>query len=213
MTASGPSPPVAARATDLFRRALTFALDQHDSQTRKGSDIPYVSHLFQVAGLVLENGGDWEQSAAAMVHDAVEDVDGVTLEMIRQHFGERIRRIVEDCTDTLPGDTPQAKSPWMDRKRRYLDHLAEAATDSVLVAACDKRHNLDALIADYRVQGPQTFERFNAPAEDQLWYYRQFVLRAGERLPTRLRADLESLITTFGEILMSKYPVSPPGDA
>jgi hypothetical protein len=81
------------------------------------------------------------------------------------------------------------------------------------VAACDKRHNLGALIADYRVQGPQTFERFNAPAEEQLWFYRQFALRAGERLPARLRADLESLIAEFGDIVMSKYPVSPPGDA
>ena len=213
MTASSPSPAVPARAPALFRRALEFALDQHGGQTRKGSDIPYVSHLFQVAGLVLENGGDWEQGAAAMVHDAIEDVDGVTLEMIRRHFGERVARIVQDCTDTLPDDTPQEKSPWMDRKRHYLDHISQAAPESLLVAACDKRHNLGALIADYRVQGPQTFERFNASAEDQLWYYRQFALRAGEHLPARLRVDLESLIAEFGDIVVSKYPVSPPGDA
>jgi (p)ppGpp synthase/HD superfamily hydrolase len=213
MTASSSPPAVPARAPELFRRALEFALDQHGAQTRKGSDVPYVSHLSQVAGLVLENGGDWEQGAAAMVHDAIEDVGGVTLEMIQRRFGERVARIVRECTDTLPGDTPTEKSPWMDRKSRYLDHLAGAAADSVLVAACDKRHNLDALIADYRVQGPQTFERFNAPAEEQLWFYRQFALQAGERLPARLRADLESLIDEFGDIVVSKYPVSPPGDA
>jgi len=213
MTESSRPAPVPAHAPELFRRALAFALDQHGSQTRKGSDIPYVSHLFQVAGLVLENGGDWEQGAAAMVHDAVEDVGGVTPELIQRNFGERVARIVQDCTDTLPGDTPREQSPWMDRKRRYLDHISQAAPESLLVAACDKRHNLGALIADYRVQGPQTFERFNASAEDQLWYYRQFALRAGERLPARLRADLESLIAEFGDIVMSKYPVSPPGDA
>jgi (p)ppGpp synthase/HD superfamily hydrolase len=213
MPASTPSQQVPARAPALFRRALEFALDQHGTQTRKGSDIPYVSHLLQVAGLVLENGGDWEQGAAAMVHDAVEDVGGVTPDLIQRNFGERVARIVQDCTDTLPGDTPDHKSPWIERKRRYLDHISQAAPESLLVAACDKRHNLGALIADYRVQGPQTFERFNAPAEEQLWYYRQFALRAGDRLPARLKAELESLIAEFGDIVVSKYPVSPPGDA
>lgn len=212
MTPSGP-PAIPARAPEVFLRAMEFALEQHGGQTRKGSDIPYVSHLLQVAGLVLENGGDWEQSAAAMVHDVVEDVGSVTPDMIQRAFGPRVARIVEDCTDTLPGDTPEHKSPWIDRKRRYLDHISEAAPESLLVAACDKRHNLGALIADYRVQGLQTFERFNASAEEQLWYYRQFALRAGERLPARLRAELESLIAQFGDIVMSKYPVSPPGDA
>jgi (p)ppGpp synthase/HD superfamily hydrolase len=30
----------------------------HASQTRKGSAIPYLSHLMGVASLVLEHGGD-----------------------------------------------------------------------------------------------------------------------------------------------------------
>ena len=213
MTESTPATPVPARAPELFQRALAFALDRHGEQTRKGSDIPYVSHLFQVAGLVLENGGDWEQAAAAMVHDSVEDVRGVTPEMIQRSFGERVARIVDDCTDTLPGDTPDAKSPWIERKRNYLDHLAAAGADSLLVAACDKRHNLDATIADFRVQGPQSFERFNAPAEQQLQFYREFARRAADRLPPRLRFDLESLVSEFEDIVIAKYPVSRPGDA
>ena len=30
----------------------------HHGQMRKGTSIPYVSHLFAVAAIVLENGGD-----------------------------------------------------------------------------------------------------------------------------------------------------------
>ena len=37
--------------------ALEFALSAHGDQKRKGKDVPYVSHLLQVAGLVLEHGG------------------------------------------------------------------------------------------------------------------------------------------------------------
>ncbi len=210
---SGPLPAMSARAPELFRRALTFALDRHGEQTRKGSDIPYVSHLFQVAGLVLENGGDWEQAAAALVHDSVEDVRGVTPGTIRGSFGERVARIVDECTDALPGDTPESKSPWIERKRSYLDHLAAAGGDSLLVAACDKRHNMSATIADFRVHGPQTFDRFNATAEQQLQFYREFARRAADRLPPRLRLDLESLVTEFEDIVISRYPVSQPGDA
>jgi (p)ppGpp synthase/HD superfamily hydrolase len=208
-----PGPPIPARAPELFQRALAFALDWHGEQTRKGSDIPYVSHLLQVAGLVLENGGDWEQAAAAMVHDSVEDVRGVHLGTIERAFGPRVARIVGDCTDTLPGDTPESKSPWIERKRGYLDRLAAAGADSLLVAACDKRHNLSAIIADFRVQGPQTFERFNAPAEQQLQFYRDFSHRAADRLPPRLRLDLEALVAELEEIVIARYPVSQPGDA
>ena len=106
MPDSTPGPPIPARAPELFQRALAYALDWHGEQTRKGSDIPYVSHLLQVAGLVLENGGDWEQASAAMVHDSVEDVRGVQLGTIERAFGPRVARIVGDCTDTRPGDTP-----------------------------------------------------------------------------------------------------------
>ena len=84
---------------------------------------------------------------------------------------------------------------------------------SLLVAACDKRHNLGAIIADFRVQGAQTFERFNAPAEDQLQFYREFARRSADRLPARLRLDLEALVTELEDIVIAKYPVSKPGDA
>jgi (p)ppGpp synthase/HD superfamily hydrolase len=44
--------------TDRFAHALDYATRAHDEQLRKGSDIPYVSHLLAVAALVLEDGGD-----------------------------------------------------------------------------------------------------------------------------------------------------------
>ena len=38
--------------------AITYALDIHAAQLRKGSDTPYIGHLLGVAGLVLEHGGN-----------------------------------------------------------------------------------------------------------------------------------------------------------
>lgn len=41
-----------------FERAPAFATRLHATQVRTETDIPYISHLIAVAGLVLENGGD-----------------------------------------------------------------------------------------------------------------------------------------------------------
>ena len=53
--------------TEKFVRATELALKLHATQLRKGTQIPYTSHLLGVASLVLENGGDEEQ-AIAVVH-------------------------------------------------------------------------------------------------------------------------------------------------
>ena len=75
-----------------FARALRFALAAHGDQKRKGTQIPYVSHLVQVAGLVLEHGGDADQAIAGLLHDAIEDCEGVTEATLRERFGPEVAR-------------------------------------------------------------------------------------------------------------------------
>jgi (p)ppGpp synthase/HD superfamily hydrolase len=43
--------------TGRFDLALQFASGLHHSQVRKGSSIPYISHLMSVASLVLKQAG------------------------------------------------------------------------------------------------------------------------------------------------------------
>ena len=71
-----------------FAQALTYASIAHSDQLRKGTEIPYISHLLAVAGLVLEHGGDEDEAIAALLHDAVEDAGGqARLANLRQRFG------------------------------------------------------------------------------------------------------------------------------
>jgi (p)ppGpp synthase/HD superfamily hydrolase len=42
--------------TQRFDDALLYALHLHAGQYRKGSNIPYISHLFAETSLVLEDG-------------------------------------------------------------------------------------------------------------------------------------------------------------
>ena len=104
-----------------FESALSFATRLHARQVRKETDIPYISHLIAVAGLVLENGGDRDQAIAALLHDAIEDcpvdypggVTGLRAD-IKATFGDTVLRIVEGCTD---GET-SPKPPYRERKER-----------------------------------------------------------------------------------------------
>jgi GTP pyrophosphokinase len=185
-------------------RALAFALACHEGQVRKGTSVPYVSHLLQVAGMVLEYGGDMEQATAGMLHDAVEDCDEVTIEIVRTEFGDRVAAIVRDCTDTFEGDTAEHKSPWRERKVQYIEHLASAPADAVLVSACDKVHNLGSIVADVRDIGLSYLDRFSAKPAEQLWYFRTVLATIGERIPTKLRARFEELLAELESLLETR---------
>ena len=61
-----------------YEAALVLATQLHASQKRKGTSIPYVSHLLAVSSLVLEHGGNENQAIAALLHDALEDQGGLS---------------------------------------------------------------------------------------------------------------------------------------
>ena len=109
-----------------FEEALVYTLGLHATQMRKGTDVPYASHLLSVAALVLEDGGSEDEAIAALLHDAVEDQGGPrTRDEIGRRFGEEVARIVDGCTDT--DETP--KPPWRKRKESYIESMRCAAPE------------------------------------------------------------------------------------
>ncbi len=161
--------PRAPKLGPRFDEAFRYATNKHAEQTRKKTDVPYISHLMSVAALVLEAGGDEDQTIAALLHDVVEDCGGEpVLEEVRQRFGDRVANIVEGCTDTytIP------KLPWKQRKLDHLEVLRRADEDIRLVSAADKLHNVRTILADYRTEGDRVWERFSGRRDGTLWYYR-----------------------------------------
>jgi hypothetical protein len=58
--------------------ALSYAVEQHEGQTRKGTAIPYVSHVLAVAALAMEMApGAPAEAIGALLHDVVEDSGGM----------------------------------------------------------------------------------------------------------------------------------------
>lgn len=158
------------RLTPRFAEAFKYAAKLHNTQLRKGGDIPYIGHLLSVAALVIEAGGTETQAIAALLHDAVEDQGGPhTLAEIKSDFGEDVAAIVQECSDT----DEDPKPPWRQRKESYINHLAAASGETILVSLADKLDNARAILRDLRNEGPSVWERFTQkdPGE-QLWYYK-----------------------------------------
>ncbi len=188
---------------DLVMRATTYAATAHRGDLRKGTSIPYLSHLWSVAALVLEHRGDDEQVAAALLHDVAEDHGGAArIDDIRAHFGHEVARLVEALSDSLVDtDAGEVKPPWRERKERYLEHLAGVDNRVALVSGCDKLHNARAILSDLRSVGPDLWDRFTVkePA-DHVWYYGSLVESLSGKVPEPLGDELRRTVDAIEEL-------------
>ena len=178
--------------TDRFDDALAYASRIHRKQLRKGTTIPYVSHLLAVASLTLEHGGTGDQAIAALLHDAAEDQGGQErLDDISVRYGAGVAKIVADCTDSWVEPKPE----WRERKEAYLNSLASKSQTSLLVSVADKTHNASAIVADLRVHGPALWNRFTGGRGGSLWYYRALADRLAAAMPCALVDQLDRRVT------------------
>lgn len=178
-----------------FEQALVFAARRHREQRRKGTDIPYIAHLMQVAGLVMENGGGDDEAIAALLHDVMEDQD-VTEQELARLFGPEVAQIVAGCSDSASTD----KAPWRERKEAYIAHITDAPRSVRLVSSCDKLHNACAILADYKELGDDLWGRFNAGREDLLWYY-QSLIRAFQEAQRRHGEPTGRIVAELGTVV------------
>jgi len=180
--------------TERFAEAVRYAAIVHATQVRKGTDVPYIGHLLGVASLVLDAGGEEDHAIAALLHDAAEDHGGeARLADIRARFGDRVTRIVEECSDSLT-EEPEGKEEWKVRKQEHLGRLESAGRDALIVVAADKVHNARAIVTDLQTLGPdRAFRRFKGTPQQVLWYYEEnlrIAMDPRNELPPALTAPL-----------------------
>ena len=179
-----------------FNAALALAAEAHRGQIRKGTanalglPLPYITHPVAVATLVQRYGGNEEQILAALLHDVLEDGGPVWREPIRAAFGDGVLALVEFCTDGVP-DAAGHKPPWRGRKEAYLAHLRAATGPGLLVSACDKLTNLQAILLDLTEIGESVWDRFTAGKQGSLWYYASLVEAFASRVPPPLELALQ----------------------
>ncbi|HUO60825.1 MAG TPA: HD domain-containing protein [Candidatus Acidoferrales bacterium] len=163
--------------TERFSHAFDYARRLH-TETRKRTAVPYLAHLLGVASLVMGEHGyvDFpvteDMVIAALLHDAAEDHGGEKrLADITVHFGADVARMVEGLSDSLV-DEGAPKAPWAERKYGYLQRLRDEPPQVKLISVADKLYNARSLLADFLVEGPSIWQRFQRTQEDQLRYFR-----------------------------------------
>jgi (p)ppGpp synthase/HD superfamily hydrolase len=178
--------------------ALSYVTALHAEQRRKVSGEPYLAHLLAVAAIVMEHGGNEDETIAALLHDAVEDQGGMaTLGEIRRRFGATVAEIVEGCSDAMGSPKP----PWRQRKESHIARLREASASVRLVVAADKLHNAASLLREYRRRGESLWASFHGGRDGTLWYYRAVTDVLKQAATTPIVEELDRAVEELGSMI------------
>ena len=179
--------------TELLDRAIIFAVKAHAGTERRGKGFPYIVHPMEAVEIVATITPDQELLAAAALHDTVEDTD-VTVDQIREEFGERIANLVAAESDVLVEGVSEEDS-WHHRKQVAIDRLAKAPHDAKIVALGDKLSNMRAIARDYAVMGDKLWDIFHVKDPDSHeWHYRGLANSLRELSDTFAFQEFEALI-------------------
>jgi len=124
-----------------IRLAYVLAKAGHRNQFRKetdneGNQVRYFEHPRRVALILLDELCIYNHKmiCAAFLHDGLEDIRGLTPEMIEDYFGEDVCRWVKKMTKTASN------------KNSYYQELVKSPVWEVLVVkCCDRLDNLRTL--------------------------------------------------------------------
>ena len=159
---------------NIVQKAINFASIAHRNQTRKSTDIPYITHPFAVGMLLQKAGCSDSVIAAGILHDTVEDTD-TTYETLVENFGEHIANLVSAASEH------DKSLPWQVRKQHTIDTLKDLSIEEIQVITADKLHNLQSINEDFETIGEKVWERFNHGMKDQHWYYASIVKELAPR--------------------------------
>ncbi len=164
---------------DILHRAYVLAESSHRGQTRKSGE-PYITHPLAVTLILAELGAETTTLTASLLHDTVEDTE-VTLDQVREQFGEEVRFLVDGVTKLEKVDYGTAAEPETFRK------MLVATGNDVRVMSiklADRLHNMRTLT----VMRPEKQARIAKVTRDVL-------IPLAERLGVQaLKTELEDLV-------------------
>ena len=164
---------------DPLRRAYVLAESSHRGQMRKSGE-PYITHPLAVTLILAELGAETTTLTASLLHDTVEDTE-VTLDQVREEFGEEVRYLVDGVTKLEKVDYGAAAEPETFRKM-----LVATGSDVrvMSIKLADRLHNMRTL----GVMRPEKQARIANVTRDVL-------IPLAERLGVQaLKTELEDLV-------------------
>lgn len=150
----------------MIEKATRFATQAHEGQLRKGTTRPYIVHPLEVAEIVSTITDEEDVIVAALLHDTVEDCEGVTEAVIRREFGAHVASIVAQ-------ESEDKTKSWMARKGYTIYSLIDAPIEVQMVALGDKLSNLRDIDREYPQEGEEFWNRFRMKNKEVIgWYYK-----------------------------------------
>src|SRR5579872_4806136 len=165
---------------DIVKKAYDYSLKHHEGQTRASGE-PYLVHPLEVALVLAEMKMDPVAVAAGLLHDSVEETS-VTIQDIRQEFGEQVAHIVEGVTKISKIDFATREEQQAENLRKMMLAMVDDIR-VVLIKLADRLHNMRTL----EHLAP---DRQHKIAEETLEIYAPIAHRLGMG---KIRGELEDL--------------------
>ena len=127
----------------MIQKAYDFAYEHHKGQFRKSGE-PYVIHVIQVANTLAEMHCGPKTIAAGLLHDTVEDCEGVTTETITELFGEEIATLV-DAVTKIGAIKFKDEEEYLASNHRKLFIAMAKDIRVILIKLADRLHNMRTL--------------------------------------------------------------------
>ena len=127
----------------LIEKAWQFAHKHHEGQFRKSGE-PYEIHVIQVAYILSTLHSSPTTIVAGLLHDAVEDCEEVTTDIIREEFGQDVAAIVEAVTKIGAIKFKDEKEYLASNHRKLFIAMAKDIR-VILVKLSDRLHNMRTL--------------------------------------------------------------------
>lgn len=127
----------------LVEKAWKFAEKAHEGQVRKSGE-PYFTHPCIVASILTDLMIDPPTIAAGLLHDTVEDCEGITLETIRTEFGEEVADLVDGVTKLNRLDFANREEAQAESLRKMILAMSRDIR-VVLIKLADRLHNMRTL--------------------------------------------------------------------
>ena len=186
-------------AMNIMDEAIFFATRAHSGSMRKGHKIPYILHPMEVAAVAASITDDIDVIVAGLLHDVVEDA-GVTLDEIREKFGERVAVLVAAETENKRPDQPK-EATWRIRKEETMEILR--TTDDIgikILVLGDKVANMRSFYYQYLEEGDKLWEHFHQKdPKEQYWYYHTIAELTSELKDTPAWQEYNRLIALVFE--------------
>ena len=135
---------------ELIERAYGLAVVAHSHQKRASGE-PYIQHSLAVAQIMVDLRLDSATIAASLLHDVAED-SIISVEDLRQDFGDEVARLVDGATKLGQIDklSQMSRRDLQDEEAESLRKMFLAMVDDVrvvLIKLADRLHNMRTLDA------------------------------------------------------------------